>query len=113
MYQQQKKYKHERNWYNEFISLLKMYRMEYCGEKEICEYTRLRWKKIVKTHVKNYILTELNKLKEDQSKINNMTHYKDLRMQDYFQYLTPTEARVLFKVRTGTIDVKKKSSIHV
>ena len=41
-----------------------------------------------------------------KSKTSHHPNRKNLRIQDYFMYLKPADARLLFSVRSGTLDLK-------
>ena len=61
---------------------------------------------IVKNKVYTRALEDLNRENSMKSKTSHHTNRKNLRIQNYFMYLKPADARLLFSVRSGTLDLK-------
>ena len=105
VYREQVKYRHEKNWGNEIVTLLLKFKLPQ-DETEITNMEYSKWKEIVKTNVKRFALKELNEEKEKQSKSKSLPSYQSLKRQDYFNTLSTEHARILFKVRCKILDIK-------
>ena len=105
IYEQQKYYHFEKNWASEVRELLVKYGIDI-DENEISRLSRSRWKEIIKTKIRGHIVTEANDICKSQAKMSHMPMYHNLTLQNYFDFLPPEDAKIMFKIRTGTVDVK-------
>jgi hypothetical protein len=104
-YTQQTKYQHEKNWGNEVADLRIKYNITE-NDDEIVNLSKYKWKCNVKNKVYQYALEILNNECSEKSKTSQLSPYKQLMTQRYFYKLTPEDARTLFSVRSGTLDIK-------
>ena len=104
-YEQQKLFPQEKNWYNEVIPLLKLYAINI-QENDIVKMNINQWKHLVKSSIKNYCLSALNNKRASLSKGSGIPPYQKLETQEYMSTLWPDEARILFRLRTETYDIK-------
>ena len=104
VYQEQLKYSAERNWGNEVKELRLKYNIVET-DAEICMLTKESWKCLIKKklqlHALEVLNTEMNELKHGGKIL-----YEKLVPQKYLSMLQPAQARKMFHVRTGTIDLK-------
>ena len=105
VYQQQKLYHKEKNWY-EARELLKKYSINK-SEEEILTMGRHRWKTLVKTKVTAEIIDVMNKQRTTLAKSSRMPPYAALEIQEYFNFLSPGDAHLLFQIRVQVFDVKR------
>ena len=68
--------------------------------------SKAKWNCIVKNKVYAHALEYLNQENSLKSKTSHHPNRKNLQTQDYFMYLKPADARLLFSVRCGTLDLK-------
>ena len=104
-YQEQLKYPYEKNWGNEIKEL----RINYGiidSDEEITHYSKDSWKTKVKTLLKQYALEKLNRELSEQKHGSKMSPYEKLQQQKYLDDLSPQQARKLFHVRAGIVDLK-------
>ena len=101
-YQEQKKYP-AASWANEVSALRSKYKIEESDE-EISSITKARWKRVIKTKVRQHafekLLIEAENLKQPHDT------YSNFNKQCYITELSPARARTIFWVRTGTIDLR-------
>jgi hypothetical protein len=105
VYNEQKGYFNEPNWYNEVTELLKKYDIEE-SEEDIRSLSKASWKEIVKRAVRKHTSVTLYEECQSKSKTSNVPPYTELQQQKYFGTLNPSRARVYFQVRAGVYDVK-------
>ena len=103
-YEEQMKYDAP-NWANEISKLKKEYSIDE-SDTEIGGMGKKRWKRIVKKKVKEKALEDLNKEAQSQKQASKLIPYDKLAKQEYMTTLSPTQARKVFHIRTGTIDLR-------
>ena len=104
-YHQQKMFPFENNWFNEVSDLRERYGLTE-NDVEISLMSKERWKSIV---TKSVFKFALNCLIEENSQKTKTSHHpapNKLHIQDYFLHLRPADARLLFSIRCGTLDLK-------
>jgi hypothetical protein len=104
MYRQLLRYPYESNWSNEILSLRKQYNLHQTDE-EITQTNRKRWKKLVITTVHKIALHELNDQMRQLKKCH-LPEYQKLAVQEYMVNLRPQQARAVFQIRAGVVDLK-------
>jgi endonuclease/exonuclease/phosphatase (EEP) superfamily protein YafD len=104
MYQQQLKYPAP-NWTNEILQLRATYNIEET-DLEVAELSKEQWKKKVNEKVREKALVDLNDEAKSQKNAQSLLPYKTLSQQDYIVDLPPKQARKIFHIRTGTIDLR-------
>ena len=104
-YNQQKIFEYEGNWYNEVIILRGRYELLET-DAEIISMSKEKWKSKVKEQVVNYAISYLNNENSLKSKTSRHPPCTTLKVQEYFEYLSPADARLLFSIRSGTLDIK-------
>ena len=100
-YDEQLKFTFEKNWANKLRNTRQKYDLGLLDE-EIEKVSKRGWKRIVKATIRNYTLNLLN---------NNLKHspvgtYQHIKQQEYLQVLQPKQARRIFHMRAGVIDLK-------
>ena len=95
----------ENNWYNEVSDLRNRYGLTE-SEIELSQMSKERWKSIVTKNVLDYALDCLVKENSQKSKTSHHPAPIKLSIQNYFLYLRPADARLLFSIRCGTLDLK-------
>ena len=105
VYNEQKLYTNEPNWYNEIVELLKYYSI-IDDEETIKSMSKDRWKNITKQAIRTKTLTILNEECRSKSKTANVPVYEELAQQEYFLQLTPRRARTYFQIRANVYDIK-------
>ena len=104
-YRQQLNYPYEPNWGNAIVQLKLKYAISETDE-EISQLSKEGWKRLVKTRVKSYALKELLDKASLQKHAQNITLPSELQKQDYLTQLPSANARKIFHIRTGTVDLK-------
>ena len=104
-YQQQKMFPFENNWFNEVSDLRSRYGLTE-SEADISEMSKERWKSIVTRKVLQYAFDCLVEENLQKSKTSHHPAPMKLGIRDYFLYLSPADARLLFSIRCGTLDLK-------
>lgn len=104
-YRQQLKYPFEPNWGNFIIRLKQEYEISETDE-EICQFSKERWKRVVKSKVKSFALKELVNKASMQKLSQNIILPSELQKQEYMTQLPSANARKVFQIRTGTVDLK-------
>ncbi len=103
-YQGQIKFEFESNWGKEIREIREKYKLTH-SDNEIAMLSKLKWKEIVLTNVSDYwfevIHKEFLKLKHV-----NIKEYTRLEQQEYLRVLPPQQARCIFQIRAGVIDLK-------
>ena len=99
VYEQQKRFEFEKNWYWEVKKLLVMYNLEE-DEEKIRKIGKLAWKNLVTKQVGLKILEEFNK---QETRYPEQSH---LGTKDYFKKMSPRKARILFAMRARTMDIR-------
>ena len=105
VYKEQGKFEFERNWHNEVKEMRKMYSIEEEDQK-IASLSKEAWKNIVKKKVTDKALIELESQRLTQSRGSNLPPYGNLKLQEYLHSLSPCDARNVFKLRAGVLDIK-------
>ena len=103
-YNEQLKFTFENNWANELRNTRQKYDIGLL-DKEIEKMSKRGWKRRVKATIRNYSLNLLN------NKLLNLKHspvgtYQHIKQQEYLQDLQPKQARHIFHMRAGVIDLK-------
>ena len=104
-YLEQKKYP-AYNWANEVAALLKKYDLNETEEEEIVEHSKESWKQLVKSKVRKHAFEVLTSEAAEQKNPIDASSYLNLRKQPYLTELAPAQARIIFHLRTNTIDLK-------
>ena len=104
-YEEQLKFTHERNWGNEVLALRQKYGIQET-DAEISQYTKARWKNIVKKIITQQALQQLNNELLELKHGSKIPSYDELKPQKYLDALQPHQSRKLFHLRAGVIDVK-------
>ena len=103
-YTEQSKYKFEENWGNEIQQTRQKYDLHF-SDDEITKMSKKKWNNIVLKSINRYALEFLNnELKS--LKHPTVTAYRHLKQQDYLRFLQPQQARHIFQIRSGMIDLK-------
>ena len=105
VYEEQKLYVGELNWYNEICSLTKDYGLEM-NEKWIQSLSKDKWKDITRSAVRKTVFELLYTECVSKSKTSKLPKYPCYAQQDYFQNLSPERARMYFQLRAGVFDFK-------
>ena len=104
-YYEQLKYPFEPNWGNQIIQIKLKYDISETDE-EIAQISKERWKNFVKSRVKSYVFKELIDQALLQKHSRNITLPSKLGRQEYMTKLPSVNARKIFHIRTGTVDLK-------
>ena len=104
-YNQQKLFEFEKNWYNE-VKVLRVKFELLESEDEIMSMSKEKWNFIVTNKVTKFAIEFLNKENSVKSKTSHHPQRVTLKTQEYFDYLWPEDARLLFSIRSGTLDLK-------
>ena len=107
LYRQQLRYDHAPNWANEVKALRDRYGIRET-DAEIQRLTKGRWKNIVRTSVATHTLQTLNNEKNLLKHGSLLPPYVELKCQEYVSKLVSSQARKLFHVRVGVIDIKER-----
>ena len=99
-------YTNEPNWYNEICCLMEEYGLEF-NEETISSMSKIRWKELVSTAIHHTVFESLYADCISKSKTANVPRYESFSQQDYFQFLSPSKARIFFQLRAGIYDVKE------
>ena len=104
LYQQQLQYPAP-NWANEIKEIRKWYNLTK-SDVEIAEISKEVWKAEVKKKVREKALDELNCEALEQKKAQDLVPYSTFSPQNYISELSPRHARIIFHIRTGSIDLR-------
>lgn len=104
-YNQQKQFSGEKNWYNEVLLLREKLSLS-TNDSEISKKSADSWRMLTKQKVISLALENLNKENSIKSKTNQFPPSDVLRIQEYFLFLSPSDARMYFAMRCGTLDIK-------
>ena len=104
-YNQQKLFPYEKNWYNEVILLRSKFELTETDD-EISVMSKDKWKSVSTAAVHKYALHFLNCENAQKSKTSHLSPYTALEPQQYFHFLSPADARLMFAIRSGTLDIK-------
>ena len=104
-YFEQLKYPYEPNWGNEIIQLKLKYNIDYTDE-QVKQVSKERWKSAIKNKVKTHVWKELISKALLQKHGQRITLPSKLERQEYLTTLPSANARKIFHIRTGTIDLK-------
>ena len=104
-YNQQKLFEFEKNWYNEVKMLRRKFELQE-SEEEIMRMSKEKWNSIVADKVTKFAIDYLNNENSLKSKTSHHPRRTTLQTQEYFDYLCPADARLLFSIRSGTLDLK-------
>ena len=105
VYNEELKYEDEPNWANEMKETRLKYEIHE-NDDEIATFSKEKWKSYIKTKVLCSGLEELNNEAETQKQGCKLGRYDKLAKQEYLINLKPQQARKLFHVRAGILDVK-------
>ena len=104
-YYEQLKYPFESNWGNTIDQIKLRYGVSETDE-EIPLISKGRWKRLVKTKVRSCVFQELAEKARLQRCTENITLPSILQKQEYLTKLPSANARKIFHIRTGTINLK-------
>ena len=90
------------NWWSCVRELMIKYHIEL---KDVEDSNRDCFKRLVKRKVFGAALEELNESCKEKKK-TAMLNYGTLEPQEYLRHLYPAEARIIFKCRSKTLDIK-------
>lgn len=93
------------NWANEVRQLRSSYGIPHT-DTEIARMTKPEWKTVVRGIVRHSALLDLNAEASKQKSGQKLPAYSCLSAQDYIKNLTPAQARKIFHIRTGTVDLR-------
>ena len=105
-YHEQSSIPEEKNWVREIREL----RVEYDIEEEdegIAAMSKDQWKAKVHSKVKSSALTKLNNEKNQPLKSSSYPDAEELKVAGYVTRLTVSNTCLLFRVRSGIVDVKE------
>ena len=94
-----------RNWWTSVKELLNRYSLNL-SEEEITEMSKETFKGVVKKAVKEYAFQKLKDECKVKSKTKNV-NYEKFVAQEYIKKLNPAMARVIFKCRSKTLNIKE------
>ena len=75
-------------------------------DEEVEQMSKESWKNKVKDKINSYVIAELKHKAESQKCGRNFTFPTELQQQEYLTSLPSANARKVFHVRTGTVDLK-------
>ena len=104
-YLEQKKYPAD-NWANEVAALSRKYDIDETEEEEIVEHSKESWKRLVKSKVRKHAYEVLVSEAAEQKNPIDSSSYLSMRQQPYLTDLSPAQSRMIFRLRTNTIDLK-------
>lgn len=104
-YYQQMKYPYEPNWANAVVELRSKYDVGV-DDDEISMVSKESWKRIVKAKVYMYVMEELKEKAMLQKHAQQLSYPSKLQMQNYMSHLPSINARKIFHIRSGTIDLR-------
>ena len=104
-YSEQQKYSFEPNWGNRIIFLKFKYDISETDD-QINQFSKEKWKNLIKTKVKCRVIKELKEQALVQKYAQYITLPDSLQKQEYITSLPSANARKIFRIRTGTIDLK-------
>ena len=104
-YREQLQYPFEPNWGNGVLLLKEKYDISETDE-EICQLSKERWKRTVKEKIRSCAHKELVKSASLQKCCQAIELPPDLQRQKYLTELPSANARKIFHIRTGTVDLK-------
>ena len=93
----------ERNWWSGIVSCLSKYGLP--GLDQIKELSKDCYSRKVKQVITEFALEQLQTECRGLKKTANL-NYGSLKLQDYLSYLYPSQARLVFKWRSQTLDIK-------
>ena len=94
-YFQQKLFKYEKNWFNEVKLLRERYEIN-CTDEQIMTLSKEKWKTVVHKKVREYALGYLNDENSQKSKTSHLPPYTCFKPQEYFNFLSTSDARLFF-----------------
>ena len=103
-YTQQLKYPYEPNWGNAVIKLKEIYGIDE-GDDYIQDVSKENWKNLVKKKVYSHAFEQMRE-KASQQKSAQKLVYSKLKIQEYMTKLPSENARKVFHIRSGTIDLR-------
>ena len=86
------------------ITILNKYKLP-TDETVIANMSKYKWKQITKAAIRQHAFEDLVQ-KHSTLKNTPIKTYGKFEQQEYFKYLSPQDARICFKVRSGVFDVK-------
>lgn len=104
-YEQQSRFEYECNWYNEVKCLRDKYSFTVT-DNEIKEMSKEKWKSTIHDKIYEYVLEYLNHDNSQKSKTSHLPAHMNIKRQEYFEFLQPSDARLFFAIRSGTFDIK-------
>ena len=105
VFNEQKQYTHENNWYNEIKKILEEHQLNFT-EDDISNMSKQKWKQIIKEAIQDSALHSLYNICTKKTKTTHVPPYACLSEQTYFQYLSPKEARMYFQLRAGVYNLR-------
>ena len=93
------------NWWNYVKKLLETYSIED-DTTAIANMSRETYKEKVKRAVRDQALADLVKQNETKTRTKNIAFHK-LETQEYIKQMSPSEARIIFKCRSKTLNIKQ------
>ena len=97
----------ETNWWTDVEKLLEKYIGK--GVWEVKEMSKGEYRSLVNSSIEKAALEELITECKSKKKTSSLT-YESLKTQEYLKKLYPNQARVIFKCRSQTLDLKSHST---
>ena len=110
MYREQQKYMYEKNWHN-CINKIRIDLHIIHSDSDIAQLSKVAWKNIVESALQEAALQELKREYESKNKSMNLK-YETLETRKYLKVMNPADARLVFKVRSRTLDCKVDSEFR-
>ena len=104
-YRQQMQYPFEPNWGNTISTLRSKHNITE-SDTQIKSLSKDAWKQRIKSTVRANTLRDLKEAASQQKHSSNITLPNSMEKQDYLTSLPSQNARKIFHIRTGTIDLK-------
>ena len=104
VFEEQKLFTHEPDWFNEIVTLLEKYGLE-SNLDIIRDLAKDKWKQLVTRAVKEDAFRTLSAECASKTKTSMLT-YTELSQQQYFKTLSPHQARTYFQIRGDIYDIK-------
>ena len=104
-YEQQINFSFEPNWANDVVKLKAKYKITETNE-EIKLRSKDGWKRYVKDKVKTFVAAKLRAQAAEQKCGNKLLFPENISTQPYLNKLPSANARKIFHMRSGTIDLR-------
>ena len=105
VYKESKRFLFEKSWYREVKTLLKKYNLEE-EESKIKEMSKEEWKSLIDKKVCAETVEQYNTACKNGKMTSSFHPITRLETKEYMKKMVPSKARILFKVRCKTIDLR-------